>query len=284
MHKAEEEGACSALEGKLYLSLQDGIAEVSTQGLAMRCVPFSGPGALCAGEKCLFCADHSGAIWRFDRETLMEQAVSSGGPGICDLCLSPCGTRLYALLGEADSILLSDAQSGRPMVLNRCGCNPRGLSCSEDILIAAGGESSRVYLYDAHTLECIREISMPGPVHSAVLCNGCLWALCLTADLNTLLVICHEKRQTQLRLNGMPGCLCVNEDHLFATTQGRLHVLSCETERLIHVCSAPGRASRICVSGARVFVYDPLCECVFFSWAGASWRMLHSRVHGMSLL
>lgn len=274
MHKAEKEGACSALEGKLYLSLRDEIAEVLPE-LTMRRVPFSGAGALCAGEKSLFCADQSGAIWRLDRKTLMEQSLSCGGPGICDLCLSPCGTRLYALLSEADSVLLCDAQCARALVLNRCGCNPSSLSCTAELLAVAGGESGCVHLYDALTLECLAEMPMPGPVCSVLLHNGAVYALCMTADMNTLLAIRRGKDEIRLRLGGMPGCLCAAGDRILAATQGCLHVLTWDG-RLLGMRAAPGRASRLCADRAAVYLYDPLSECIFLSRDGGPWRLLCS--------
>lgn len=284
MHKAKGEGALAALEEKLYLSLHDGIAAVSPEGTVLRHAHLDGALALCAGEKSLFCADHSGAIWRFDRETLMPRSLSCGGPGICAMCLSPRAERLYALLGEADSVLMSDARSGRPLAVNRCGCNPRALSLCGELLAVAGGESGCVHLYRADTLECLDEIGMPGPVYSALLLGGAMYALCLAPDLNALLVAKDAEKTVTLRLSGMPGCLCAAGDCIFAATKGRLHVLSRKALRLLRVRDAPGRAGRIFVSQAKMTLHDPLSECLFTSQDSKLWHRLFSGVNDACLL
>ena len=98
-------GACAALEERWMLSLHDGIAADSPQGRVMLRAPLEGAGALCVNENSLFCADQSGTIWQFDRATMMPRTLGSGGPGICSMCLSPCGTRLYALITRSVSLL-----------------------------------------------------------------------------------------------------------------------------------------------------------------------------------
>ncbi|MBR5301453.1 MAG: hypothetical protein IKU38_01290 [Clostridia bacterium] len=272
------------MEAKWILSLQDGIAALSPQGQLVLCAPLAGAGALCADKQNLFCADESGAIWRFDRRTMMPAALGCGGPGICSMCLSPCGARLYALLAEADSVLMSDAHSGKPLALNRCGCCPRMLGCCPDGLVAAGGESGCVYVYHARTLEVLDEIQMPGPVYSAVLCGGVLYALCLTAQLNTLLAVKKDGSLHTLPLPGMPGCLAIAEDSVYAAVQGGIYIFSGSTRSPVCMLEAPGRASKLFVLSGRLVLYDPLSECVYAASLGSGWRRICSAVKDVCAL
>ena len=129
-----------------YLSVKDGILMIAADGRALRHAPLEGAGALRAGKHALFCADEHGTIWRLNRETLLPEAVFSAGPGVCDLCLSADETRLYALLADANSVVLLDSQTGRPLLLNGCGCDPRQILLHRGMLAAAGGESGCVHL------------------------------------------------------------------------------------------------------------------------------------------
>jgi len=259
---------------KLIASLRDGIAAFSPQNMMLCHAPLEGAGALCAGRAGVFCADRSGAIWRFDRETLMPQALGCGGPGVCDLKLSACGSRLYALLGEADCVLMSDAHTGGAVALNRCGCNPQGMACGQELLAVAGGESGCVHLFHIHTLESLGAIPMPGPVYGVAVCGDAICALCLTAQLETLLAVWKGKLLQVLPLPGMPGCLTAAGDRLYAAVQGNLYVYSLDASRMLGRRSAPGRASRLIVTHTGILLYDPLSECVFSSFHGQPWRRL----------
>ncbi len=272
------------LEGKLYLCLRDGIAEVSAESMRMSLTPFSGAEVLCAGREFLFASDDRGAIWRLDRRSMLERGMSCGGPGICDLCLSPDGMRLFALLGEGDSVLLSDAHSGRPLALNCCGCNPQNLSFCGKTLAASGGESSCVLLYSADALQCVAEIPMPGPVCCVLLCRHALFALCLTPEWNTLLVLRRREKQNTIHLSGVPGCLCLHNNRLLAATQGRLYTFCADSGRLLGVCCAPGRASRLFAAGDKLFLLDPLSECAFVSGSAGAWKTICGGVRHMCII
>lgn len=265
------------------LSLHDGIAAVSPQGRVVLRAPLEGAGALCVNEHSLFCADQSGTIWQFDRATMMPRTLGSGGPGICSMCLSPCGTRLYALLGDADSLLMSDAQNGRPLVVNRCGCNPRMMRYGKGKLIAAGGESGCMHVYHAQTLEELEVIPMPGPVYSVILCDDILYALCLTAQLNTLLAVRKDGRLHTIALPGMPGCLSAAADGIYAAVQGKMYVFSKGADCLISMRDAPGRASKLFVLPGQIVLYDPLSECVYAAVSGGRWRCICSAVRDVCM-
>lgn len=270
-----------SLEEKLYLCLRDEIVRLGVKDLSMQRAPFPGAAALCAGEDNVFCSDDAGAIWRLDGKTMLEQSMCSGGPGVRDLCLSVCGSRLFALLGEGDSVLMSDARTCRPLVLNRCGCNPGNLSCCDRVLAAAGGESSCVYLYSTLTLECLDEIPMPGRVCSVALKEGALFALCMTQDLSAMLVIRRKEKQSMLHLPGTPGCLLAAQGCLYAATQGALHVIDAAAGALLGSCNAPGRAARMCMADKKLFVLDELSESVFASDVFGCWKEIAGGVRYM---
>ena len=273
------ERACASLAEKLYLCLQDEIAEISAKG--SRLMPVSGAASLCAGRNALFCADSTGAIWRFDAESMTERAIGCGGPGVCDMCLSDDGERLFSLLGEADSILMSDALSIRPLTVNRCGCNPQNISLCGNTLAVSGGESEYVYLFNAQTLECMAKIPMPGPVYRVFLAQDTIYALCLTEEFNTHFAICQKGNLRSIQLVGIPGCFGVCGEELLIATQRRLHVYSPADGRLLGRHSMPGIAARICLCWGKVFLLDAWSESVFVSHKDRIWRRIFTGVKGM---
>ncbi len=211
----------------------------------------------------------------------MLESVGCGGPGVCDMCLSEDGTRLYSLLGEADSILMSDAFTCAPLAVNRCGCNPQNMSCCGDILAVSGGEDGCVYLFSVHTLECIERIPMPGAVCSVLLCEDAVYALCLTTEMNSAFVVCREMRRYVLGLQGMPGCLSVQGESILIATQGKQYLFSPARCCLLDVKGAPGRARRICLGWGRVFLLDALSESILFMENDFLWRCLFTGAKDM---
>lgn len=266
------------MEEKLYLALRDGIANMTSTGEILRQTHMDGVTALCSGENRIFCADRAGALWCMDTDTLMPCVLGCGGPGVCAMCLSPCGKRLYVLLGDADSVLMSDAKDCRPQAVNRCGVNPKSLACCGDLLVAAGGESCCVHLFKAETLDSVADIRMPGPVYSAACLNGAIYALCLSQDMQALLVRAQGQRRIILRLGGMPGCLHVMRGCVYVATYGWLYVFSQEGLRLLDKRKAPGKAGRIMAMKDGMILYDPLSECVFSRWREEAWQLLASSV------
>lgn len=242
-----------------------------------------GAGTLCVAGGSVLCAGMDGAVWRMDRRTLMPQAFFPGGPGICDMLVSPDRRRVYTLSGEADSILMSDASLGSPLAVNRCGCNPQHMILADGMLGAAGAQSCRIHLYDPDTLEGMGEVSMPGPVYSAAFCAGCVFALCLTAELGSLLVKTHGGRQRTALLQGMPGYLLAESGMLLAATQGWLHVFAADDLQMVLRIKAPGRPSRMWISGKNLFAYDPLNACAWLCREGGVWHALHTQIRAMSV-
>jgi len=247
---------------------------LSNQGETQFSASLNGAGALCAGRDHLFCAAEGGAIWRLDTCTLLPQALYPGGPGVCGLLLSADETRLYALLADGDSVLLSDAKTGCPLVLNRCGSNPRQMVLTQNVLAVAGGESGCIHLYDAQSLQEIRTISMPGPVCSVAAQGESIYALCLTSNLSSLLLTCDGRREMELALEGMPGRLLHTGSTLLAATQGWLYVLSADGARILRRVRAPGRASDMYLMQGKLLLCDPFTECVFSLGQGGAWRLV----------
>lgn len=271
------------MEKEVFLSTDEGVEVLSTRGILLRSAPMRGSGVLCPAGNGLFCAGEDGVLWRLHCRTLMPQAVFQGGPGICDLLVSRDGARLYALLGEADSILMLDASSGRAQIVCRCGCNPQHMVLCADTLAAAGGESGCVHLYDAHTLEKKTEIAMPGPVQSIALQGESVFALCLTAELNTVLVSWNGACRSTALLEGMPGYLCLGGDTLFAAVYGALYAFSLDDLHLRFRLKAPGRASKTCISDHSMLLYDPLSQSLRMINSAGQWRTIRRQVRSFSV-
>ena len=92
------------------------------QGRTVRRTTLEGALALCAGGDRVYAASRWGeVIWRLHADLLVPTGLFAGGPGICRMLLSRTCNQLYALCGEADSLIMFDARSGAPMLLNRVG-------------------------------------------------------------------------------------------------------------------------------------------------------------------
>lgn len=267
----------------MVLCGDDGIAIVSLDGKRLCAAPLGGAVALCVGKEFLYCADANGVIWRFDVKTLMPRGICGAGPGICAMCLSEDERRLYALLGEADCVLMADARSGQPLAVNRCGCNPQSLALAGNLLYAAGGESGCIHLYDAHTLEGCGKIPMPGPVYSASLCTEGFYALCLTEQLSTILIAGRRKNRISVHLDGMPGCVCASGEWVYAWVHGKMYTFVRKDMNLIEAREAPGRISRAAVGEGYLAAYDLLGECVYCSCPAQPWRCIFCGAKDMAV-
>ena len=285
MQKAGER-AWAAMERELFVSTGGGIRVCALSGEVRRQAALEGAGALCAAKEHLLCACGCGReIFRLDRWALMPQAVYPGGPGVCELRLSRDGTHLLVLCGDADSVMMLDARSGRPLVVSRVGCNPRQMALDGDTLAIAGGESGCVHLICARTLEAQGCLSMPGPVYSAAIGRGRVHALCLTQTLDSLLVtVLPGGGRRTLALLGMPGCLLLREEMLLAATQRRLYAVTADGGRILWQSVAPGRAHRLLGEAGQLFACELLGERLFASTRpGGRWRMLHAGVRDAAI-
>ena len=139
----------------------------------------AGSGALCAGRGSVFAASDENAIYRLDRRTLLPQSVYAGGPGMRVLCLSADGRRLYALLSDADSVLMLGADTGAMLMLARVGVCPQSMRFDDtgQRLVIAGGKDGCAYLLCAQTLKLLGRYSADGHCADASARAGCVRAL-----------------------------------------------------------------------------------------------------------
>jgi len=249
------EAIVSSGDALRIISLEDG-----HEALRM---PFERADALCASESGVFCACR-GVIWRLDRRTLAPSGLFGGGPGVSSLLLSQDGKRLYALCGEADSVLMLDAQTGEALLLNRSGVNPREMTLDGDVLAVAGGESGLLILLCAQTLRVLNALAMPGPVYSLALGNGKIHALCLSAALTSLLVTQGPSGDCcVLELAGMPGRLLLGQNRLLAATEGALYAISPDGKRIMGKACIPGRAVWLAGAGKETLMLDGYTDSLY---------------------
>lgn len=276
---------CAAMEKRIIVSGGDEIREILLAGLTPgRRIRMEGAGALCAAGDQLFCAcDWGDVIWRLSAQMLVPTALFAGGPGVCDLMISRDRQRLYALCGDADSLLALSATSGAPMMVNRVGVNPRALAMDEtgDVIAVAGGECGQTVLLCAHTLNVLRQLPMPGMVYAVALRGGTVYSLCLNEALaSTLTTVSSGGIRQTLSLAGMPGTLSLCGEKLLAATHEHLYTISADGTRVLNVRDAAGRAQRLLHAGGRLMLCDGLGEALFaLGMTSGRWRLVceHAR-------
>ena len=237
-------------------------------------LPDAGP--LCAAAGQIYCACRKDdLIWRLDGKTFAPSALFAGGPGVCQLLED--GGKLFALCADADSLLMLDASSGAPLIINRAGVCPRSmaLDAKNGVLAVAGGGCGETLLLSVSTLEVIRRLPMPGMAFAAALQNGTVYSLVLTDTLDALLVTVPPSgvRQT-LPLEGMPGLLLCRPHALLCACTGCLYIVSLDGTRILAERRVPGRPGRALISGGELLLLDPLSESVYdLNLAGGHWRL-----------
>ena len=251
----------------------------------MRRIRLEGAGALCAWGGAIFCAsDWGNVIWRLNAERLIPMGLFAGGPGMRRLALSPDGERLYALCAEADSVLLLDAASGAPLIVNRAVLNPQNIALDEmgDTLAVATGESGDALLLHARTLSLLARLPMPGMVYDVLLRNGAVYALCLNeAMASTLVTVPPCGIRQVLRLEGMPGMLTTHGGNILCATEGFLHTVAPDGTRILRTEKAAGRADRLLFSDGGLILYDSLTENMVTRDCGGRWKMLCAHARDM---
>lgn len=254
------------------------VREIALDGAReIRHVRLEHAGALCASDRCVFCACGD-VIWRLERKSLMPQTLFAGGPGVCQMLLSKDQERLYALCAEADSVLMLCEKTGEPMLVNRAGVNPRQMALEGDTLAIAGGESGYVLLLCARSLQVRHALSMPGPVYSVALCAEYVYALCLTPSLSSVLVTTDENgKHSRLFLSGMPGRLLIHRNALLIQTEGMLYAASLDGREILQSYRAPGRAAWLHDVQDRLLMLDAYSDSLFFLGKDG-WRMAASGV------
>lgn len=253
--------------------------ELRTFSLPQLCplqrVCLEGAGPLAAGGDALYCAcNPGGAIWRLSPDTLMPQALFSGGPGVCALALSADGRRLHALCGEGDSVLMLDAAGGQPLMLARAGVNPQGFCLCGDTLAVAGGESAALLLLEEETLALRAQIPMPGPVMAAALSHCGAYALCLSEKLASIFVSSDQSGSRKMEIAGLPGALAAAQGGVYAATDGRLYTCREGGIGVPLQRNAPGRAGRIVCIGGRLFLCDAYGGGLLSLSGGGCWKRI----------
>ncbi|HIS94693.1 MAG TPA: hypothetical protein IAC19_02860 [Candidatus Ventricola gallistercoris] len=276
------------MERRIIVSGGDELREYLPPDLAPgRRIRLEGAGALCTSGGQIFCAcDWGDVIWRLDGRLLVPTALFAGGPGICQLCVSAGGGRLYALCADADSLLMLDAASGAPMMVNRVGVNPSAMALDETgtLLAVAGGECGEAVLLCASTLSVVKRLPMPGMVYAVALRGGMVYALSLNESLNSTLTTVSPGgiRQT-LSLDGMPGLLMHHGPSLLCATHEHLYEIAPDGGRILHAQEAAGRAGRLLFGPRIMLLCDKLGESVLsMNRLTGSWRLLCENARDMA--
>ncbi|MDR0395910.1 MAG: hypothetical protein LBH66_01245 [Oscillospiraceae bacterium] len=126
------------------------------------------PGCLYARGGFLYCAvtppDSEPSILRLNLPDFHADREYAAGADVERMFLSYDGTRLYALLSGADTVLMMDADSGEWLMSAPVGVSPRDMRMDRPgrRLAVAGGESGSVLVLDADTLETQAEYPVDG--------------------------------------------------------------------------------------------------------------------------
>lgn len=242
-----------------------------------RQIRLDGAGTLCASAEKIFCACGN-VIWQLDSSMLVPTALFAGGPGINRMHIFE--NSLIALCAEADSVLLMDAASGTPLVVNRVGLYPRDMALDETagVLAVAGGETGEAVLLSARSLHVLQRLPMPGMVYAVALKAGMVHALCLNDTLDTTLVTVFPGGIRQsLALLGMPGMIRCRKEDILCATEGYLYTVSRDGMRILSYIKSAGRPARMIQLEGDYLILDPLAEAVYaLSMPGGCWRLMCS--------
>ncbi|MDR1570726.1 MAG: lactonase family protein [Oscillospiraceae bacterium] len=126
------------------------------------------PGYIYTRNGCVYIADGA-AIARLRGDTLQPDFEYAAGEDIERILISHDGSRLWALLGGADTLLMMDAYSGEWLMSAPVGSHPRDLRLDRSgrYLIAAGGDTGTVVVLEADTLIKQAEYAVDGPAVGA---------------------------------------------------------------------------------------------------------------------
>ena len=246
------------------------------QGRTVRRTALEGALALCAGEGGVYAASRWGdVIWRLDADLLVPTGLFAGGPGICRMLLSRSGRQLYALCGEADSLIMLDARSGAPLLLNRVGVGPCAMAMDGEgrRIAVAGGGSGEAIVLDAQTLRVERRLATCGMVFGVAV-GDAVYAMSLEETMNTSVTAFFPAGGLIERsLPGMPGAIALCGGTLLAATHAGLYALDPATLRVRTSCDVPGRAGRLLPLRTGIVMTDQWSDGLFLR-EGGRWRLL----------
>lgn len=264
------------MERRIIVSGGGGLRVFSLpDGLLLRHIPIAGAGALACGGGAVYCScGREGAVLRLDERTLEPQTSFFAGPGICGLMRR--GRRLYALCGEGDGVLMLDAHSGNPLIFARAGLSPMQLTADDGgVMLIAGGEDNRVIRLCPDTLNVLSLDPMPGPVYGAAGCGGRRYALCLSEELDALLVTAEEDGTRRiLPLAGLPGALAYDRasDMLLAAVRGGVYAIASDGGNTAGFYPVPGYVggggSRLICCGGYTLLLDAATERLWMLFSG----------------
>ncbi|MCL2544528.1 MAG: hypothetical protein FWE77_01270 [Clostridia bacterium] len=227
-----------------------------------------GAGALCAWRGAVLCADSAeGCVRALDAGTLETLRSVPAGPGIRALRPGVDGASLYALAGDADSLLKLDIAGNTLEMLARVGVQPRDLAMdpSGRLLAVAGGASCCVHLLRSDTLAPTATVDVGGIAVGVCFGPGALWALCAVGqeEMSSCLMRVRAgnwRIERTLHMEGMPGGLIglPDEGVLIGLLDGVVYVAKHGKRaawRIPLEGALPDMAAR---SGARVYWSDAL--------------------------
>ena len=195
-----------------------------------------GCSAVCACAETVYAAGKKeGVIYRLDKR-LLPCGVCAGGPGLSALAVSRDEKRLFALLSDADGVLMLSGHDGAPMIFARTGVTPVGmrLDAQGELLLVAGGRDGCAQLLCAKTLNTLCSFKGEGICCDALCCGNRICALLLTPSLQTLLMVWERSGSyRQICFPGAPGSLVFRDQLLFVSAGEWLYAFDTRRLRLV---------------------------------------------------
>jgi len=189
------------------------------------------PGCLCSQGGFIYCATLSDAsIWRLRKDDLSPVQRYAAGEDIECMCLSQDGSRLYALVSGADTLLMLDVESGDWLMSAPVGMHPLDMRLDRKgkHLAVAGGASGKILLLDAETLRLQAEYLTEGTACGVFFAADGLVTLCSVGDYDPQTQIGSIEPQASRyqkiwTVPGLPGCFALGMSGLLV---GHLNAIS----------------------------------------------------------
>lgn len=188
-------------------------------------------------------------------------------PGLCGLCLSPCGRYLYQLSSEADCVHTRLTLSGDLLYAAPAGVFPRTMRLRAEgkRLIVAGGAVPEAYVFSAPELLCQRVISTRHPCFAADEYAEGMVLVCAAEGCDIQTVVYTLKDRTIrprriLELPGQPGGMCVCPDgwHMLLSTPDGLMKIDLRHGEILWNRPEWPLCMQLCCQGDQALVGDTL--------------------------